>query len=144
VHIGRRNALQRPTAVLRLLATVLIAAALVCTPGIAQALFTATAKGQVTASTLTLVQPVGANITASCNNRLLIIYPSNNGTVPRATSYEFTVTNPSGTTVPTPSGYYFTSAAAKGTWTAQIRGIYTVNAGNIWRGDPYTETVTCS
>lgn len=117
---------------------------LVGAPAIAQAAFTGKASGQVTGSTLTLAAPTGASVTAVCaSGRALDVTVTSYGTVPRATSYQFTLLDPNGTAVPTTGGSYSAHPAAKGTWTYQVRGNYTAAPGNVWTGTPYQGTVTC-
>jgi hypothetical protein len=127
----------------RVAAVLAAAAVLVFAPGIAQASFTGTATGSVSAATLTLPAPTGASVTASCVARSLSIVVTSYGTVPRATSYDFTVANPGGTNMQTSNGTYVKSQAAKGTWTYQIHGLYTVSPSNVWTGQPFQGTVAC-
>ncbi|MGA7206159.1 MAG: hypothetical protein WBX27_16175 [Specibacter sp.] len=126
-------------------AAVLVAAAImVSAPGIAQARFSGTATSSLTAATTTLTAPAGAVVQASCKTgRALSISVTNHGTTPRATSYELTILDPSGTVVPTAGWTYAKQPAAKGTWTYQIRGLFTAAPGNIWTSLPYEGTVTC-
>lgn len=113
-------------------------------PGIAEAAFSRTASGQVTASSLALTVPVSASVSAVCGNgRALAVSVANYGSVPGATAYEFILLNPSGVPVQTTAGSYSAHPAAKGTWTYQVRGIYTAGPGNVWTGTPYQGTVTC-
>ena len=123
----------------------LTAGLLMSAPGIAQAMFTSRAVGAVAASTLTLAAPVGADVTATCtaNPRRLSVVVNSFGAVPRATSLEFTVTDPTNVVVHTGGAAYTRNGAAKGTWKIQIRGLYTVNATNVWRGLPYEKLVEC-
>jgi hypothetical protein len=128
----------------RVAAVLAAAAVLIFAPGVAQAAFTQTATDSTSVATLTLTAPTGASVTASCGSgRNLNITVNNYGTVPRATSYQFTVTNPSGANVPTSGGTYSKKPAASGTWTYQIRGLYTASPGNVWTGQPFTGTVVC-
>ncbi|MFC9350417.1 hypothetical protein [Arthrobacter sp. NPDC057013] len=121
-----------------------IAMLLVGAPAIAQAAFTGKASGQVTAATLVLPAPVNASVTATCGSgRALNVTVNNYGTVPRATSYQFILLDPSGTAVQTTNGSYSAHPATKGTWTYQVRGNYTAAPGNVWTGTPYQGTVTC-
>lgn len=125
----------------------MVAAALmlVSAPGIARATFTGTDTGSLTASTMSLPAPTGPVIVASCPaGRILSITVADHGTVPRATSYDFVLTDPTGANVPT-TGWTYTAAhpALKGTWTYQIHGLYLAAPGNTWTGAPYTGTVTC-
>ncbi|UVJ38148.1 hypothetical protein [Arthrobacter sp. CJ23] len=119
------------------------AAVLIFAPGIAQAAFTRTATGSTSVGSMTLPAPTGASVAATCIARSLSIIVVSYGTVPRATSYEFTATNPGGSTFSAPDGIYVKSPAAKGTWTYQIRGLYTASPGNVWTGQPFTGTVVC-
>ncbi|MBN3499326.1 hypothetical protein [Arthrobacter pascens] len=123
----------------------LTAGLLMSAPGIAQAVFTSRVVGEVAASTLSLAAPVGADVTASCTStpRRLSVVVNNFGTVPRATSLELTVTDPTNVVVHTGGAAYTRNGAAKGTWKIQIKGLYTVNATNIWRGLPYERLVEC-
>jgi hypothetical protein len=135
---------ERPAVFRRVAAVAVTAAVLVFSPGIAQAVFTASVTGQVSASTFSMAAPVGAAVTASCpSGRKLNITVTSYGTVPRATSYEFTVSDPDGTPVPTTGGTYADHPAAKGTWTYRIRGLYTVTATNVWKGQPFEGTIDC-
>lgn len=123
----------------------LTAGLLVSAPGIAQAVFSSQAVGQVAASTLTLVAPVGADVTATCTTRprKLSVVVNSFGTVPRATSMEFTVTGPTNVVVHTGGTTFTHNNPAAGTWKIHIKGIYTVNANNVWRGLPYERLVEC-
>lgn len=123
----------------------LTAGLLISAPGIAQAMFTSVAVGAVSASTLTLAAPVGADVTATCTTapRRLIVVVNSFGTVPRATSLEFTVTDPRNAVVHTGGTAYTHNGPAKGVWKIQIRGLYTANATNVWRGLPYEKLVEC-
>jgi hypothetical protein len=117
---------------------------LVSAPAIAQAAFSSKASGQVTASTLVLAAPTNASVTATCaTGRALDVTVNSYGTVPRATSYQFILLDPSGAAVQTTNGSYSAHPAAKGTWTYQVRGNYTAAPGNVWTGTPYQGTVTC-
>lgn len=123
----------------------LTAGLLVSAPGIAQAMFTSRAVGAVAASTLTLAAPVGADVTAICTSTLrrLSVVVNSFGTVPRATSMEFSVTDPKNAVVHTGGAAYTHNGPAQGTWKIHIRGVYTVNANNVWRGLPYERFVEC-
>ena len=123
----------------------LTAGLLISAPGVAQAVFTGRATGAVAASTLTLAQPVGADVTATCTiaPRRLSVVVNSFGTVPRATSLEFTVTDPRNAVVHTGGTSYTHNGPVKGMWKVQIRGLYTVNANNVWRGLPYEKLVEC-
>lgn len=144
MRTSRRTA-TRPTRGPRFAAVLLLAAALVCTPGIAQALFTVTANGQVTASTLALAQPVGASITITCSTgRKLSATVNSYGTVSGATSIEFVMVPPTGPEIPVTDPTYDLHPAARGTWTAQVRGVRTFNGDNKWVGAPSpAQTATC-
>jgi hypothetical protein len=121
-----------------------LALLLVGATGIAQAAFSGLTSGQVTASTLALVEPVGANVTATCSTgRRLNVAVNSYGYVPRATSYEFILLDPSGAAVTTSGGTYSAGPATKGTWTYRIRGNYTAAPGNVWTGTPHQGTVIC-
>jgi hypothetical protein len=121
-----------------------LALLLVGAPGIAQGAFSGVTSGQVTASTLTLAQPAGASVTATCGTgRRLNVTVNSYGTVPGATSYEFILLDPTGAAVATSGGTYSAAPAAKGTWTYQVRGNHTAAPGNVWTGTPYQGTVTC-
>ncbi len=145
MRTSRPATTMRPARVLRFAAVLLLAAALVCTPGIAQALFTVTAKGQVTASTLALSQPVGASITITCGTgRKLSATVNSYGTVPGATSIEFVMVPPTGPETLVTGATYDLHPAARGTWTAQVRGVRTFNGNNTWVGAPSpAQTVIC-
>ncbi|MFE4543012.1 hypothetical protein [Arthrobacter sp. NPDC056727] len=113
-------------------------------PAIAQAAFSGKASGQLTASTLVLALPVGASVTATCGSgRSLDVTLNSYGTVPRATSYQFILLDPSGAAVQTTNGTYSAHPATKGTWTYQVRGNYAAAPGNVWTGTPYQGTVIC-
>ena len=113
-------------------------------PAIAQAAFSSKASGRLTASTLVLAAPVGASVTATCGSgRSLDVTVNSYGTVPRATSYQFILLDPSGAAVQTTNGTDSARPAAKGTWTYEVRGNYTAAPGNVWTGVPYQGTVTC-
>lgn len=127
----------------RAVAVTALAGLLLGAPSIARAAFSSEARGSTAVSTLTLVTPVGATVTASCLALTLDVRVTNYGTVPGATSYEFILRDPSGATVKTSNGSYFQILAARGTWTYQVRGIYTAAPGNVWTGVPYQGTVTC-
>ncbi|WP_155854476.1 hypothetical protein [Arthrobacter sp. MA-N2] len=134
----------RTPALGRLAAVLAAAAVLIFAPGIAQAAFKSSTGGQTSVGTMAMAAPTGASVTASCSGRTLIIYVNSYGTVPRATSYEFTVADPNGTAVTPYSGtFYYQLSAPTGTWAYQIRGLYQVSASNIWKGQPYKGTVTC-
>lgn len=145
MRTSRRTATMRPARVLRFVAVPALAAALVCTPGIAQALFTVTAKGTVSASTLALAQPVGSSITITCDSgRKLSATVNSYGTVPGATIIELVVLPPSGPEIPVSGPTYQLHPAARGIWTAQVRGVRTFNGNNTWVGAPSPEqTATC-
>lgn len=116
---------------------------MVFAPGIAQARFSGTAASSLTAATTTLTAPTGAVVLATCLTRSLGIIVINHGTTPRATSYNLTVLDPSGSIVPTTGWSYTKQLAAKGVWTYQIQGLYTAAPGNTWTSLPYEGTVTC-
>jgi hypothetical protein len=139
------TAVMRPERVLRLAAVPVLAAALVCTPGIAQALFTVTAKGTVTTSTLALGQPAGESITITCGNgKKLSVSVNSYGTVPGATSMELLVLPPSGPEIRVTGTTYELHPAATGLWKAQVRGLRTFNGNNTWIGAPSpAQTATC-
>ena len=145
MRTSRPAATLRPARVPRFVTVLVLAAALVCTPGIAQALFTVTAKGQVTASTLALAQPVGANITITCGNgRKLSVTVNSYGTVPGATSIELVLVPPTGPEIPVAGPTYDLHPAERGTWTAQVRGLRTFNGDNTWVGAPSpAQTAAC-
>ncbi|MFJ5698427.1 hypothetical protein [Arthrobacter sp. NPDC093139] len=130
---------------LRAAVAMLTAGLLISAPGVAQAVFTGRVAGAVAASTLTLAAPIGANVTATCTPapRTLSVVVISFGTVPRATSLELTVTDPRNVVVHTGGTAYTHSGAAKGTWKIHIRGLYTANATNVWRGLPYEKLVEC-
>lgn len=145
----RPAAAPHPSRAMRHVAALATAAVLVGIPGIAQAVFTSSAKGQVSASTLTLAQPAGAAITATCTDSLLFdnilrISVTSYGTVSGATSLNFTVRRPGGAYVTTSGGTYNQNWAANGTWTAEIRGVYDVPGYPDWTGVPFTRQVDCS
>ncbi|MBT8159626.1 MULTISPECIES: hypothetical protein [Arthrobacter] len=140
-----RNTAAGTPALGRAAAVVAAAAVLVSAPGIAQAMFTGTDTASLAASTMSLAAPTGTAVVAACPaGRILSIVVADHGTVPRATSYDFVLTDPTGANVPT-SGWTYTAAhpALKGTWTYQIHGLYQAAPGNTWIGAPYTGTVTC-
>lgn len=127
----------------RAAAVLVSAGVLVCAPGIAQAVFKGTATGQVSASTLSLVEPIDADITIVCDSgKKLSITVNSYGSVPGATSLKYTVTGPD---VPafTPGASYTLHPAAKGRWTAQIRGVRTIPGAAPWTGVPYSRTADC-
>ena len=123
----------------------LTAGLLMSAPAIAQAVFTSRVAGEVAASTLTLAAPVGADVTATCTTkpRKLSVAVNSFGTVPLATSMEFTVTDPTSVVVHIGGTTFTQNNPAAGMWKIQIRGLYTVNATNIWRGLPYERLVEC-
>jgi len=127
----------------RVAAVLAAAAVLVFAPGIAQAAFSGMDSASTSVGTMSMPAPTGASVTATCVARSLIVIVDNYGTVPRATSYEFSVVNPGGSTFSAPSGTYTKSPAAKGTWTYQIRGLYQVSPGNVWTGQYFQGTVVC-
>ncbi|WP_442543662.1 hypothetical protein ACSBOX_17845 [Arthrobacter sp. KN11-1C] len=128
----------------RVAAVLAAAAILVFAPGIAQAAFKGTATASTSVGTLSLPVPTGASVTASCpSGRKLSITVVSYGTVPRATGYDFILTDPNGVNVPTTGGTYSEHPAASGTWTYQIHGLYQASPGNVWIGQPFTGTVTC-
>jgi hypothetical protein len=138
-----------PPRALRYTAVLATAAVLASAPGIAQAVFTSSATGQTSVSTLTLAKPTGAAITATCNNSLfqgnrLRISVTSYGTVPGATSLQFIVKNPSGAPVTTSGGTYNQNRAAGGIWTAEIRGVYDVPGYPDWTGASFTKEVECN
>jgi hypothetical protein len=127
----------------RATAVLVSAGVLVCAPGIAQAVFKGTATGQVSASTLSLVEPVGANITIVCDaGKKLSITVNSYGSVPGATSLKYTVTGPSGPTFD-PGATYTLHPAAQGRWTAKIWGERAIPGAQPWTGVPYSRTADC-
>ncbi|MHC6222096.1 hypothetical protein [Arthrobacter sp. MMS24-S77] len=127
----------------RVAAVLAAAAVLVFAPGIAQAAFTGTATGSTSVGTMSLPAPTGASVTATCVARSLSIIVVSYGTVPRATGYDFTVSNPGGGNMKTTAGTFTKPNATQGTWTYQIHGLYTVSPGNVWTGQPFQGTVVC-
>ncbi len=93
--------------------------------------------------TMSLPAPTGASVMATCVARSLSIVVVSYGTVPRATSYDFTVANPCGGNTKTTAGTFTKPNATQGTWTYQIHGLYQVSTGNVWIGQPFTGTVVC-
>ncbi|MBB6404783.1 hypothetical protein [Arthrobacter sp. AZCC_0090] len=92
---------------------------------------------------MSLPAPTGANVTATCVARSLVLIVNNYGTVPRATFYDFTVTNPGGGNMKTTAGTFTKANATQGTWTYQIHGLYQASPGNVWTGQPFQGTVVC-
>ncbi|WP_284983419.1 hypothetical protein [Arthrobacter sp. efr-133-TYG-118] len=127
----------------RLAAVLAAAAVLVFAPGIAQAAFTGMNSGSTSVGTMSLPAPTGVSVTATCIARNLSIIVVSHGTVPRATSYDFTVTNPGGGNMQTSNWTYTKATAAKGTWTYQIHGLYQASPTNVWTGQPFQGTVVC-
>ncbi|GAA3309827.1 hypothetical protein [Arthrobacter ramosus] len=127
----------------RVAAVLAAAAVLVFAPGIAQAAFTGMDSASTSVGTMSLPAPTGASVAATCVARSLSIVVTSYGTVPRATSYDFTVTNPGGGNMQTSNGTYTKAVAAKGTWTYQIHGLYQASPGNVWTGQPFQGTVVC-
>ena len=127
----------------RVAAVLAAAAVLVFAPGIAQAAFTGTDSASTSVGTMSLPAPTGASVVASCVARSLSIVVVSYGTVPRATSYDFTVANPGGGNMKTTAGTFTKANATQGTWTYQIHGLYQASPGNVWTGQPFQGTVVC-
>lgn len=129
-----------------LLAGVLAAVLLACTPAVAQAAFRATSAGSLSAATYVIPAPASIGGTYSCDTTRpygSTINVTSYGKVARATTYRLTLTAPDGTTLSqttTASTITLTkpSAVKNGTYTYELTALV-----GTWTGTAYTGTYTC-
>ena len=106
----------------------------------------------MSASTLSLAQPVGTLATSSCQGRDVTITFTNYGYVPRAGAFRIEVFRDANDTAPVtmdraPSDFSpiivrFTGAKAPRPY--NVRGLYTTVGGSTWIGQPHAgTTVSC-